>query len=387
MMKRKAAFLLLVLLCALLLCTTGCAARQKDMVAILEAEGYTVTELDAASAAQEEEILALLKADSQRTALGSATILLAEREGERALLLVFPKPTEALGLLRYEETEGENKGKMNLELYARAIAEGRLDDRYLFLGETRGAAHRAFIESKPLIQRGIVQISTDGENIPTGLVYLVFLLALLVPYAIGNINIPRFVCRRMHGEDIARIVPDAPPSIASAKKIYGDRTACLVAVGEGVQMALVLLLAFLFLGADYNSYTFSQNSMLYIVGSGCLLGQTMPVKRQFRGETGTVGLAVMMAMLSPITFLFCALFFGAVLLVTRFVSLSVITAALLYPLLLNRSLAFFGYSASGVITMIPILLGLLMLYTHRGAILRIRDRTEPRVTFRRHRAE
>lgn len=385
-MKRKGmVFGLLTLLCAVLLCATGCSVRQGNMESALTGAGYTVTVLDYEQAVKDENIAPILHADSQREALRTATVLLAEREGERALLLSFSKPTEALGLLRYEESEGDNAGKMNLELYAAARAEGRLDDRYLFLGELRGDAHRAFLDSKPLLQRGLVRISTDGVNIPVGAMLLIFLLSFLLPYAVGNINMPRLVCRRMHGEDLARIVPDAPPTAASAKKIYGNRTALLVVVGEGGLMAAVLFLGMILLGADYNYCAFSQNSMLYIAGAGCLLGQTMPIQKRYRGELGTISLAVMMAILSPITFLLCAVFFALVLLITRFVSLSVITASLLYPLLLNRSLAFFGYGASGVITMIPILLGLMMLYTHRGAIPRIRERTELRISFRRDR--
>ncbi len=121
------------------------------------------------------------------------------------------------------------------------------------------------------------------------------------------------------------------------------------------------------------------------LGAGCaaVLGHIWTIFAGFRGGKGVGTAAGMLLALFPQAALYCILIFALVLLTTRYVSLSSITAAIAFPLILTLfryrlhqevPLPFylFGFFAAGLI-----------LYTHRANIGRLLKGTENRLGRRK----
>jgi glycerol-3-phosphate acyltransferase PlsY len=119
-------------------------------------------------------------------------------------------------------------------------------------------------------------------------------------------------------------------------------------------------------------------AMQLIAGCSAIVGHIWTVFASFRGGKGVGTAAGMLLALYPVSLLICAAVFGIVLLITRIVSISSISAAVMLPIVLTIfryalqrpiaiSLYIFGFLAAGLIV-----------FTHRSNIKRLLAGTENR---------
>jgi len=121
------------------------------------------------------------------------------------------------------------------------------------------------------------------------------------------------------------------------------------------------------------------NALLYAqltCGALAVVGHIYPVFAQFRGGKGVATILGMMLGLAPATVGVCLLIFLAVLLTTRYVSLSSMTGGVAFALL--QLLPQFRPAQPFMIGF-GFVLAALLIYTHRANIGRLRAGTESRV--------
>jgi glycerol-3-phosphate acyltransferase PlsY len=118
--------------------------------------------------------------------------------------------------------------------------------------------------------------------------------------------------------------------------------------------------------------------LYYQLGCGALavIGHIYPVFAQFRGGKGVATVLGMMLAIAPATVGMCILVFLTVLLLSRYVSLSSMSAGLAFALL--QLLPPFRPQHSFMIA-VGFVLAALLVYTHRANIGRLRAGTESRV--------
>jgi glycerol-3-phosphate acyltransferase PlsY len=115
-----------------------------------------------------------------------------------------------------------------------------------------------------------------------------------------------------------------------------------------------------------------------LCGFAAVLGHTYTIFAGFRGGKGIGTLAGMLIALYPIAFPFCLLVFVLTLVLTGYVSLCSIFAAISLPILL-LILPIFGIEQSSLSLLIfALLVPWFAIYTHRSNIVRLRDGTENR---------
>lgn len=231
------------------------------------------------------------------------------------------------------------------------------------------------------IQNGILSaIRMPSEASLKVVMVVMALLCVALPYMLGSFNTAVFVSKRFYRSDI-RESGSGNAGLTNMHRVYGGKAALLVLLGDVLKMVLSLLWAWLLFGAHFGPYAFCQSSFAYLAGLACIVGHIFPVSCGFRGGKGVLCTAVMVLMLSPLVFVGVLLIFALLLLTTRYVSLSSISAGLFYPLLLNRIAAFCGYTMDGTISLISVGIGLLILYCHRANISRLLDKTESKFSF------
>ena len=96
--------------------------------------------------------------------------------------------------------------------------------------------------------------------------------------------------------------------------------------------------------------------------------------------------AAMVLVLSPIAFAILIAVFALVLAVTKYVSVASMTAGLAYPFVLDRLpkiLCGASPTGSGITPLLAIIIGLLILYCHRGNIVRLKEKRENKFYFRK----
>lgn len=111
------------------------------------------------------------------------------------------------------------------------------------------------------------------------------------------------------------------------------------------------------------------------LGIAALIGHIFPVFAGFRGGKGVATILGIVVCIVPVSCALALVVFLVVLLSTRIVSLSSITAGLCFPLILNLVLG----NTNTILTVFSIVVTLLLIITHRKNIRRLINREETRV--------
>ena len=227
------------------------------------------------------------------------------------------------------------------------------------------------------LQNGL--IFTKGVVFPFNPVVPAVLLCILVSYLFGSINSAVLVSKLVFREDV-REKGSGNAGFTNAGRVYGKKAAVLTLLGDVLKTALALVASACIVGFQY-SYAISLNPIMYISGVAVVLGHAYPIFFRFKGGKGVLCTAAMVLVLSPLTFAIGAVIFMAVLLFTKYVSLSSMTVGLFLPLLLDRISNLFGIKHDLLTLLCTIFLGLFIVYCHRANIRRLLDHCENKVSF------
>ena len=234
-----------------------------------------------------------------------------------------------------------------------------------------------------MLQKGIFSTIVWPETVsPYVPLLLAFFLSFIIPYLLGSINSALLVSRTLYGEDI-RQKGSGNAGLTNALRVYGKKAAGLVLLGDVLKMVLSLLIVGMMFGMQYGAYGFACNSLLYIGGTACIIGHIFPVFFKFKGGKGVLCTAAMVLVLSPIAFVILIAIFILVLVVTKYVSVASMTVGLAYPFVLNRTLSMCGAVGDGLMSLLPMVLALLIVYCHRGNIVRLKEKRENKFSFKK----
>lgn len=116
-----------------------------------------------------------------------------------------------------------------------------------------------------------------------------------------------------------------------------------------------------------------------VLGAAALLGHIFPLYAGFRGGKGIATLLGFMLAVEPLASLMCIGVFILILLTTRIVSISSMSASIAFPIFV---LLLFGKSTPALVVF-ALILPILVIYTHRTNIQRLINREESKVTLRK----
>ena len=195
------------------------------------------------------------------------------------------------------------------------------------------------------------------------------LLCMVLPYLLGSINPAVIISKLVYRDDI-RNHGSGNAGTTNMLRTYGVKAAVFTFLCDLLKAALAVVIGRLlwsYMGAA-------------IAGFFVAFGHMFPIFAHFRGGKGVACLAMVIALLSPVTFLFLVFVFALSLIGTRMVSFASIMCAFFYPLILR---AFDGdkpfYVAMAVISAVFVVV------MHHENIKRIMAGKESKIDFSKFR--
>jgi len=180
--------------------------------------------------------------------------------------------------------------------------------------------------------------------------------AILIGYALGSLPIGYLVAQTSGGVDL-RLVGSGNVGTANVYRTAGLTTAIAVMIADMGKGAAAVWVA----GGGVNAVA---------AGVAAIVGHIYPVWLGFRGGKGVATAAGVFGVLTPIPTIIAALAFAVVVMRSRFVSLGSIVATIALPV------AEWMSPGLQAVDVAATLVAILILFRHRGNVMRLLSRTE-----------
>ena len=203
--------------------------------------------------------------------------------------------------------------------------------------------------------------------------YLICLLLgfAILPYLIGSIRIPHLYCRRKK-IDLCKL-GSKQGEIGDVWRFVGKGHAIACFALELGKVIFCLALGFFCRGADGAA----------IAAFFCVIGEIMPIWNKMRGTRGFETAALSILVLSPLVFGVLLVIFAVVLVGMRFRTAARVFPTLLYPLIASA----FVMNVNPTMVLLSVFTVALMLFSHWKNIRAMMEREEPRLEFKKKKAE
>lgn len=207
------------------------------------------------------------------------------------------------------------------------------------------------------------------------------LLTIVTGYLLGSIN-PSIILSRVFYRDDIRSHGSGNAGLTNVLRTYGRRAALFTLVGDMCKTGIAVLIGGLLFGFGYVGGIATSEGP-YLAGLFAVVGHIYPAYYKLKGGKGVLVTATMALILSPIPFAILFLLFAGVLALSKYVSLASVSVAVMYPVTLYGTfkVMFAGSPMPGLIALSSILIACLVVYSHRGNLQRISNRTEHKFTF------
>lgn len=210
--------------------------------------------------------------------------------------------------------------------------------------------------------------------------------AAVISYLLGSCNFSIIVVKLLKGEDI-RNSGSKNAGLTNTLRCYGKGCALLTLIGDlGKGVVSVLLSRWVCALLDGGMSPGNDTHYIgYIAGFFAIIGHVFPLYYGFRGGKGVlVGVSIFIVV-DPVVFVILIAIFSIVLAISKYVSLSSITAAVCCPF--AAALAhYFIHGASATTSIIYGLLAVpmaaMVIWMHRTNIQRLKNGTENRFSFK-----
>ncbi len=214
------------------------------------------------------------------------------------------------------------------------------------------------------------------------MIYLCYAIMVIVPYLLCGINSAIIVTRIKSHEDI-RDLGSGNAGLTNTLRTQGKIAALFVLLGDvlkGVLSVIIVRLSFYFLaGVDTTVLSNGLNYVAFVAALAGILGHVFPVYYKFKGGKGIL---VSVSILMTVEWIPACILLGifiVIVAITRYVSLGSCAAAILYgPTVLIYGLIV-GDPSVYINTVIALLIGALIVYMHRGNIVRLKNGTEKKL--------
>lgn len=199
------------------------------------------------------------------------------------------------------------------------------------------------------------------------------ILLLVTAYLLGSIPTAVWWGKRYYGIDV-REFGSGNAGATNTFRVLGKKAGIPVLCIDILKGTLAVLLAHL------SPFVFDSNEFVNLelgLGIAALVGHVFPIFAGFRGGKGVATILGIVICLTPITSLLVLGVFLIVLLATRYVSLSSITAGLSFPFFLNIVLK----NQNQTLLIFSLFAAALLVITHKKNISRLLKRQETKVNF------
>lgn len=213
----------------------------------------------------------------------------------------------------------------------------------------------------------IKTMNIENTNASVWVMFIAVLLCIVVPYLIGSINPAIIISKKVYHDDI-RTHGSGNAGATNTQRTYGAKTAVLVFCLDLLKAGIAVLLG---------TFVLSREIGGAIAGLFVILGHMFPIYYKFKGGKGVACLAMVVLILSPISFLILVPLFALIVFMTKYVSLGSIIGVMFYPIV-NHAF----YPTNSWVTISAFLTMLLVVFMHRENIKRLMAGTESKISFK-----
>lgn len=210
---------------------------------------------------------------------------------------------------------------------------------------------------------------------------IALILTAIVSYLLGSCNSAIIVCKLWKKTDI-RSVGSKNAGLTNTYRVFGKGPALVTLAGDlakGVIAVLISRLMFnlLDVGIPFgNGFEMDTRFVGYIAGFFAIIGHIFPVFYRFKGGKGVLVSCSILLVIDPLAFSILIPFFALIVILTRYVSVASITAAIAYPIVTFVTQTLRGYPNVLLNTILVVFTSALLVYMHKPNIKRLKEGTE-----------
>lgn len=204
------------------------------------------------------------------------------------------------------------------------------------------------------------------------------IISVVISYLLGSCNSSIIVVRLLKHEDI-REKGSKNAGLTNTLRCYGKFPALLTLIGDLGKGIVAVLISILIFSLMVGSGNFDRQTVGYISGIAAIVGHIFPIYYGFRGGKGILVSSSILIVIDPLTFAIIIPFFAVVLIISKYVSVASISAAVFYPILtflLHYFVENESLSTCIVHTALVAVTSVLLIYMHRANIQRLKNGTE-----------
>jgi len=210
-----------------------------------------------------------------------------------------------------------------------------------------------------------------------------YAIPVILAYLIGSVNSAIIVTKIIAGKDI-RDYDSKNAGMTNVLRNFGKIPALITLIGDfGKGILAVILGRLLFTFITGYEIDASQNIQIiaYLSAAFAIIGHIFPLYYNFKGGKGILTTAGILVLLDPFVFLYAFSAFIVVLLISRYVSLSSISAAIACPIsvLLINIYQQQSPQTTAFHTVFYFLTAILVIFMHRKNIKRLLKKEEPKI--------
>ncbi len=189
------------------------------------------------------------------------------------------------------------------------------------------AADTAVITVREFLYKGWLGIICEQGKAPGWLYIAAIAACAILGYFLGSINFAVVISKIKYKDDI-RSHGSGNAGATNMSRVYGKGAGIATFAGDLLKTVTAVIVTRFFCG----------EVIAYLAGFFCALGHAFPCYYKFKGGKCVAVTAAMALTLDPVVFILVFLIFATVLYATKYVSLSSICAALIYPMILYNML-------------------------------------------------
>ncbi|HDL19587.1 MAG TPA: glycerol-3-phosphate 1-O-acyltransferase [Bacteroidetes bacterium] len=204
---------------------------------------------------------------------------------------------------------------------------------------------------------------------------LSILVIIVLSYLAGSIPTSIIISKFFFGFDI-REKGSGNAGGTNAFRIMGWKTGLFVML---IDLSKGVLATYLISQIRIDGLNLPVVIVQIIAGISAVTGHIWTVFAGFKGGKGVGTAAGMLLVLYPVSFIICLSIFFLVLLITRYVSVSSMSATVSLPIVLLALHQFFGRPFSFPLFILALIMAVLIVFTHRSNIQRLMNGSENRI--------
>ncbi len=212
------------------------------------------------------------------------------------------------------------------------------------------------------------------------------LVCIIVPYLLGSFNFGLIISKKKFNDDI-RQHGSGNAGTTNMLRTYGKKAAVLTLLGDMLKAFLAVSVGYLVLGVNVAQLNEAGDKIggyrdemgAAIAGLFVMIGHMFPIFYRFKGGKGVATSAMVVLMISPISFVICFSIFVIIVVGTKFVSLGSCMGMIFYPIILGA----FSGEQNPTAQIMAVLMAVLVVFMHRENLKRLAAGKESKISLGR----